>query len=91
MTIVTPAYFVVGGMFLNCTIEGSVELVYGEQDDLRTAHLFTMKREADDYGRDLLEGEASRACIGGKRYSYARVHTVNSDGRISSNSYFAYI
>lgn len=72
------AYAVLGGSFVG---ENAI-------DSTATMRMFTSKDEAYAYGEALLDGTDDYACVDGEKFDYARVHTVQNDGRLSCNSYY---
>lgn len=72
------AYAVIGGIFVG----------YDTIDSTSTLRMFTSKDEAYAYGEALLDGTDDYACVDGEKFDYARVHTVQNDGRLSCNSYY---
>ena len=79
-------YVVIGGH----TFPGYEDTLH-EDDDTFTVRFFVLKERAEQYGRSLMDGTDDWACTNGRRYNYARIHTVGNDGRISPNSYFTTI
>lgn len=82
-----PAFFVyatVGGNFAPGMYHGDPLCL----DSTSTLRMFTSREEAFAYGEALLDGTDEFACVDGEKYDYARVHTVENDGRLSCNSYY---